>query len=109
MRSEQIFNHALRYATPFSTTLGHAWAIVPDGFSRYHGWPIRSRRFREWLAHSFHREHGLFPGTHALNSAMQMLSVSDSTAIIATPNRSSSISPTPPKRSSRSRPPAIAS
>ncbi len=73
-RSEQIFNHALRYATPFSTTLGHAWAIVPDGFSRYHGWPIRSTRFREWLAHSFHREHGLFPGTHALNSAMHMLS-----------------------------------
>jgi hypothetical protein len=73
-RSEQIFNHALRYATPFSTTLGHAWAIVPDGFSRYHGWPIRSTRFREWLAHSFHREHELFPGLHALNSAMQMLS-----------------------------------
>ncbi len=72
-RSEQIFNHALRFATPFSTTLGHAWAIVPDGFSRYHGWPIHSARFREWLAHSFHRELGLFPGVHALNSAVRML------------------------------------
>src|SRR5712692_9363028 len=44
-RSELVFDHAIKHATPFSTTLGHAWIIVPDGHTRCFGWPIFSRRF----------------------------------------------------------------
>src|ERR1039457_3172240 len=72
-RSEQIFDHAIKFVTPFSTTLGHPWAIVPDGPVNYRGWPLYSRRFREWLADSFQREHTVFPGLHALDSAVSML------------------------------------
>jgi energy-coupling factor transporter ATP-binding protein EcfA2 len=72
-RSEQIFDHALKFATPFRTTLGHAWAIIPDGAGRYHGWPIASRAFRHWLANSFNQENGIFAGEQALKTAVGML------------------------------------
>src|SRR5258708_19101791 len=72
-RSELIFDHAVRFVTPFSTTLGHPWVVVPDGPTRSYGWPIFSRRFRQWLAHSFNHEHRIFAGWHALGSALNML------------------------------------
>jgi hypothetical protein len=71
-RSELIFEHALKFATPFRTTLGQSWAIIPDGSGRYHGWPIASRNFARWMAHSFHHEHSIFPGGYALNNAVRM-------------------------------------
>ncbi len=73
-RSELLFEHAVKHATPFSTTFGHPWAVIPDRLGRYHGWPIDSIRFREWLAHSFHCEHGIFPGWHALSSSIRVFS-----------------------------------
>jgi hypothetical protein len=72
-RSQQLYDHAIKFVTPFSTTLGHAWVIVPNGPTRHHGWPIFSRRFRSWLASTFHNEHGLFPGCHAIDSALTLL------------------------------------
>ena len=39
-RSELIFDHAIKHVTPFSTTLGHPWVVVPDGPTRCYGWPI---------------------------------------------------------------------
>ena len=72
-RSEQIFDHALRYVTPFRTSLGHSWAIIPDGPGRYHGLSVTSRGFRQWLAHSFHYEYSLFPGAGAVGAAVDML------------------------------------
>jgi putative DNA primase/helicase len=72
-RSEQLFDHARKYATPFSTTTGQPWALVPDGPTRQQGWPLYSRRFREWLAQTFLNDHALYPGCHALDSAISML------------------------------------
>jgi hypothetical protein len=72
-RSELIFDHAVRFVNPFSTTLGHPWVIVPDGITRSYGWPIFSSRFRQWLAHSFNHEHGIFAGGHAIDGALNML------------------------------------
>jgi hypothetical protein len=71
-RSEQIFDHARKFATPIRTTLGHSWAIVPDGNGRYRGYPVSSHGFRLWLAHSFHTEHSIYPGTNSLESAVGM-------------------------------------
>jgi hypothetical protein len=73
-RSEQLYDHALRYATPFHTTTGHAWAIVPHGPLSHHAHPLHSRLFREWLAQTFLNDHGLYPGCHALDSAIATLS-----------------------------------
>lgn len=71
-RSEQIFDHAQKFATPFRTSLGQPWAIVPDGPDRYRGFPIMSRGFEHWLSFSFHTEHNIFPGASALESAIRM-------------------------------------
>jgi hypothetical protein len=71
-RSELIFDHAQKFATPLRTTLGHTWAIVPEGSGRYHGYPIPSQRFEQWLAHSFHTEHSIYPGRNALENAVRM-------------------------------------
>src|ERR1022692_2837137 len=71
-RSEQIFQHAVKFATPFSTSLGHPWPIIPEASGRFHGWPIASARFRQWLVDSFYHEHSLYPGFHAINSALTM-------------------------------------
>src|SRR5258708_1657329 len=72
-RSEEIYDHAIKNVTLFSTTLNHPWAIVPDGPARYQGWPIRSRRFRQWIAHTFFDTHLLYPGRHSLDSAIEVL------------------------------------
>ena len=71
-RSEQIFDHAQKFATPLRTTLGYTWAIVPDGRGRFRGYPVSSHGFQHWLAHSFHTEHSIFPGAMALEGAVRM-------------------------------------
>lgn len=71
---QQLFEQALRFATPFSDPLGHGWAIVPDGPTRHHAWPVHSRAFREWLAYSFQHEFEIFPGVNALRGAIALLS-----------------------------------
>ena len=72
-RSEEVYDHAIKLVTPFSTTLGHPWAVVPDGPARYQGWPIYSRRFREWIAYTFFARHAIYPGCNALDSAIALL------------------------------------
>jgi energy-coupling factor transporter ATP-binding protein EcfA2 len=72
-RSELIYDHVLKYATPFHTTTGHAWAIVPNGPIHHQAHPLHSRLFREWLAQTFLNDHGLYPGCHALDSAIAIL------------------------------------
>ena len=71
-RSEQIYDQAFKSTTPFRTSLGHAWVIIPDGFGRYHGWPIASRAFHNWLADSFHQEFEIFPGDQSMKTAVRM-------------------------------------
>ena len=71
-KSQQIFDHARKLATPLRTSLGHTWAIVPDGAGRYRGYPVSSRGFEQWLAHSFHTEHSIYPSADALQSAVRM-------------------------------------
>src|SRR5258708_6519334 len=71
-RSEEIYDHAIKHVTLFSTTLNHPWAIVPDGPARYQGWPIRSRRFRQWIAHTFFDTHLLYPGRHSPHRATEV-------------------------------------
>ena len=70
-RSEQIFDYAFKFATPFSTTLGHPWAIISEGPLRY-GLPVRSESFHEWLACAFQREYDLWPGCHAMRGAIRI-------------------------------------
>ena len=69
--SEQIFNHAQKFATPVRTTVGAPWAIVPDG-DAYRGHPVTSLGFQQWLAQSFHAEYFIYPDTNALESAVRM-------------------------------------
>jgi len=71
-RSDQVFDHAQKFAAPFRTTLGQTWAIVPDGPGRYRGYPVSSHSFRQWLAQSFHTAHSIYPNTSALESAVRM-------------------------------------
>ena len=73
-RSEQLFDTALKHVTPFFTTTAQPFAIVPHGLMRSEAWPLYSRRFREYLAKAFFNETSLYPGCHALNSAIAMLS-----------------------------------
>ncbi len=71
--SEQIFNYAMRYAAPFASELGHAWAAIPAGPLTHEPLSLTSSRFREWLAHGFHHEHGIFPTPHSLRHAISLL------------------------------------
>lgn len=73
-RCERIFDHALKFSTPFRNNRGHAWAIVPDSFG-YRGFPISSPGFRRWLTYSFHDEHSVFPSVKALEGAIGMFAV----------------------------------
>jgi putative DNA primase/helicase len=71
--SEQIFNHAMRFAAPFASEPGHTWAAIPTGALTHETCSVASDRFREWLAHSFHHEHGIFPSHHSLRHAVRIL------------------------------------
>ncbi len=71
--SEQIFNHAMRFAAPFASELGHAWTAIPAGPCTHEPLSLASVRFREWLAHGFHHEHGIFPTPHSLRHAISLL------------------------------------
>jgi putative DNA primase/helicase len=71
--SEQIFNHAMRFAAPFASEPGHTWAAIPTGALTHEACSVASDRFREWLAHSFHHEHGIFPSHHSLRHAVRIL------------------------------------
>lgn len=71
--SEQIFNHAIRFVSPFASEPGHTWAAIPTGPVTHEACAVASDRFREWLAHSFHREHSIFPSLHSLRHAVRLL------------------------------------
>src|SRR5579884_3402722 len=70
--SEQLFQHAQKFATPFRTSLGYPWALVPDGPDRYRGFAISSPGFRHWLKLSFHTEHWIYPPASAIEHAVTM-------------------------------------
>ena len=72
-RSEIVFDHAMRFVQPFRTSAGHAWAVIPKGPFEHYGEPLASTEFRDWLAASFHHEHGVYPGASALENAVNML------------------------------------
>src|SRR5258708_4924629 len=71
--SEQIYEHAIRFIAPFASEPGSTWAAIPTGTVTHQAWPIASAQFRDWLAHSFHAEHGVFPGQHSLRHALRMI------------------------------------
>jgi putative DNA primase/helicase len=71
--SEVIYNHAIRTIAPFASEPGSTWAAVPTGPLTHEAWPLASAQFRDWLAHSFHAEHGLFPGHQSLRHAIRMI------------------------------------
>jgi putative DNA primase/helicase len=71
--SEQIYNHAVRLIAPFASEPGSTWAAIPTGLFTHQSWPIASAQFRDWLAHSFHAEHGVFPGQHSMRHALRMI------------------------------------
>ena len=68
-----LFTHATRYAMPFMTAHGQLCAAVPNGAGAHAIWPLRSHRFRDWLAHTFFTEHERFPSRRALDNAISML------------------------------------
>src|SRR5207302_1439891 len=71
--SEQIFQHAMRLAAPFASEPGHAWAAIPTSAMTHEACSVASDRFREWLAHSFQHEHGIFPSHHSMRHAVRIL------------------------------------
>jgi putative DNA primase/helicase len=71
--SEQIFQHAMRHAAPFASEPGHAWAAIPTSAMTHEACSVASDRFREWLGHSFQREHGVFPSHHSMRHAVRIL------------------------------------
>src|SRR5258708_7219153 len=71
--SEQIYEHAIRFIAPFASEPGSTWAAIPTGTVTHQAWPIASAQFRDWLGHSFHAEHGVFPGQHSLRHALRMI------------------------------------
>ena len=71
--SEQIFQHAMRLAAPFASEPCHAWAAIPTSAMTHEACPVASDRFREWLAHSFQVEHGVFPSHHSMRNAVRIL------------------------------------
>jgi hypothetical protein len=123
--SEQIFNHAMRFAAPFASEPGHTWAAIPTTATTHEACSIASDRFREWLAHSFHHEHGISPSHHSLRHAVRILEAHAASPIAPTRKSSPasagaaatlsalapspSTSPTPPARSPKSPPKAGAS
>ena len=120
--SEQIYNHAVRLISPFASQPGSTWAAVPTGPFTHQAWPIASAQFRDWLAHSFHAEHGVFPGHHSMRHALRMIHArarfdpskpsrksspaSPTSAIPSAPPPSPSTSPIPIAKPSKSPPPA---
>ena len=75
--SEQIFNHAMRHAAPFASEPGHTWVALPTGPLTHEACSIASDRFRDWLAHSFYHEHGIFPSHHSLRHAVRIIQAHD--------------------------------
>ena len=71
-RSDQLFEHAQKFATPFRTSLGYPWALVPDGPDRYRGFAVASHGFRHWLKQSYHTEHFIYPSPSTIENAVRM-------------------------------------
>src|SRR5258708_30606367 len=63
----------MRHAAPFASEPGHTWAALPTSPLTHEACSVASDRFRDWLAHSFHHEHGIFPSHHSLRHAVRII------------------------------------
>src|SRR5258708_2937677 len=63
----------MRHAAPFASEPGHTWAALPTSPFTHEACSVASDRFRDWLAHSFHHEHGIFPSHHSLRHAVRII------------------------------------
>jgi hypothetical protein len=61
-----------RNAELWHTAELEAWATLETGGHREH-WPLRSKAFKRWLAHSFYEERDTSPGSQAIQDALAVL------------------------------------
>jgi hypothetical protein len=72
-QTDLLFKHANRQASAFSSPEGQAWASISiEGIDGHQVWPVRSPRFRDWLASSFFKEHDVMPHRRPLLDAIRM-------------------------------------